>query len=325
MRQTNTNPMTVRASGRLHFGLLAFGAGVAREYDYGGVGVMVSPPQLVLRITESDAWMAKGRHAERVTQFASHWSVYHGQPSLPDCCIEVVDSPPMHRGLGTGTQLALSVAAGLNAWLGREAESPESLAASVNRGKRSAIGTHGFLQGGLLVDRGKRPGDRLGNLAERMALPETWRFVLLSPPDGEGLAGEDEQVAFARLPAVPREVTQTLIEELETRLVPAARGADFDRFGESLYRYGMAAGRCFAPCQGGPFASPLLAQWVAAIRSQGIRGVAQSSWGPTLFALLPSPVAAIQFTQNFCARFGLSPDQLVIAAVDNHGARLECE
>ncbi len=68
--------------------------------------------------------------------------------------------------------------------------------------------------------------------------------------------------------------------------VPGAASGNFVEFGESLYRYGYQAGMLFAKRQGGPYAGRRATELVDWIRGQGIRGVGQSSWGPTIFALL---------------------------------------
>ena len=69
-------------------------------------------------------------------------------------------------------------------------------------------------------------------------------------------------------------------------LIPAAFEADFSAFSEGLFRYGWLAGESFAYAQGDVFSHPQSRQRVFDLRRRGIAGVGQSSWGPTLFALL---------------------------------------
>ncbi|HEV3137234.1 MAG TPA: hypothetical protein VGZ26_05005, partial [Pirellulales bacterium] len=249
------------------------------------------------------------------------WPSHSLSAHLPACRIEVLSSPPEHVGLGTGTQLSLAVAAGLNAFLGRQPLEPAELAAWTGRGERSAIGTYGFAHGGLLVETGKAPGELLSPLHQRIDLPGAWRFVLICPRDQRGLSGEPEHRAFVELPPVPQETTAALLDEVFEQLLPAAVERNFERFGESLYRYGYLAGMCFAARQGGAFASPRAAKLVRTIRELGIRGVGQSSWGPTLFALVPSAAEAIVFSDRI--RQHLSADDTVLVAEPNNsGARI---
>ena len=125
-----------------------------------------------------------------------------------------------------------------------------------------------------------------------MELPDAWRFVLIRPDHQRGLSGEDELRAFRDLPAVPPETTERLWKEVRDELLPAARASDFERFSDSLYRFGYDAGMCFAARQGGPFAGADIEKLVAGIRQLGVRGVGQTSWGPTVFALTENEVAA---------------------------------
>ena len=198
-----------------------------------------------------------------------------------------------------GTQLALCVATLLDLFVNGQARPLQQLAESMGRGRRSSIGTHGFAQGGLLYERGKRADQTLAPLAERVQLPPGWRVVQICPRGEAGLWGEAENHAFRQLPPVPAQVTQQLVQEVQQRMLPAARGGQLEQFGESVFRFGVQAGNCFASRQGGPFASPLLEHWVTAIRRRGVHGVGQSSWGPTLFAFLGDEVSAQDFVQWF--------------------------
>jgi beta-RFAP synthase len=302
--------------------MFSFGDPARRQF--GGVGAMIERPGLQLRMASSDRWEATGPLAERALRFAHRWAVVRHHQARA-CRIEVLTAPPQHVGLGVGTQLALAVGAGLNAWVDEPPMSPAELTACMGRGQRSAVGTYGFFSGGLVIEAGRTEGDALAPLVERVPLPEDWRFVLLRPGEVEGLSGEDERSAFRDLPPVPEAVTRRLWGIAETRLAPAARQADFSAFAASVYDFGVEAGRCFAPRQGGVFASERLARWVAAIRSMGVAGVGQSSWGPTLFAVLPGQAAAESFVQEFQQRCGKEPLEWLITPPNNTGARIEVE
>lgn len=315
----SSGEVRVRAPSRLHFGLLSFGGG---GRQFGGVGVMIRQPGVRLRVAAAEAFEALGPHGDRVRQTARSWADHYQLPGLPPCVIEVTSAPPLHVGLGVGTQLGLAVAAGLSrVVLGRNPPATE-LAGSVGRGRRSAVGTHGFAAGGLIVDPGKTRDQLLAPLESRWPLPAAWRFVLVRPAEFRGLAGAAEQAAFDRLPAVPADVTEQLLEELYERMLPAVADADFEQFSESMYRFNWLAGNCFAGRQGGAYNGPLLERLVDRIRSCGIRGVGQSSWGPTLFVLLPSQEAAEWFRERVSELVEDVPLAAEIGEPDNDGARL---
>jgi beta-ribofuranosylaminobenzene 5'-phosphate synthase len=309
----------VTAPSRLHFGLLSFGQSGTRQF--GGAGLMVDQPGLRLRVSAASEFVAVGELSARATAVVEHWARLARLPRLPECRVEILESPGEHLGLGTGTQLALSVVAGIQAFRGGPPLVPTVLATLAGRGARSAIGTYGFCHGGLLVETGKLGKQLLAPLERRVEIPTAWRFVLVHASEQPGLSGADEHVAFDDLPPVPRATTARLLDELSQELLPAVVTADFERFAASLYRYGHTAGMCFAPKQGGPFASPRIAQLVEEIRQGGAAGVAQSSWGPTLFVAQPSAAAAAAFVASLQSL--LAPaDRVTIAEPNNLGARI---
>ena len=314
--------VAVTAPCRLHFGLLAFGGG--QERQYGGVGAMIDKPAIRLRISASNTLITSGPAAARVKQSALAWARFSGFADQPCCRIEVTSSSEQHSGLGIGTQLGLSVAAGLNAWHGFVQPSPAELAISVGRGLRSAVGTYGFAEGGLIVERGKLSHEPIAPLDCRLPLPERWRFVLIQPETGRGLSGSAEQQAFSRLPPVSDGVTAKLREEIRNEMVPAAANDDVNRFSESVYRYGRLAGLSFASVQGGPYNGAHLADLVEVVRSLGVAGVGQSSWGPTLFAILKDESQATNLADRLRDEPIARGAQLSICGADNCGARIEC-
>ena len=311
----------VVAPSRLHFGMFSFGR--AEERQFGGVGVMIERPGLQLVLTASDRFEAHGPLADRVEEFARRVSAAWSLAELPGCRIEVTSAPPQHVGLGVGTQLGLSVAAGLNTLLDRTALEIVELARSVGRGQRSAVGTHGFARGGMVVEAGKVTDVEISPQTGRALLPAEWRFVLVRAPAEIGLYGNDESQAFAALPPVPAETTDALCRLALLHLLPEAEAARFDKFSESLFRYGRLAGECFAAKQGGPFASPRLAGLVETIRGLGIRGVGQSSWGPTVFALLPDEHAANDFVERLRHEPDTDDLDVLVTAPNNTGAQVE--
>jgi len=310
----------VSAPSRLHFGLFSFGRRDGRQF--GGVGVMVERPAVRLRIVGSRRFGLTGPLAERAAEFGRRWADFCGTSDPLPCRIEIRSAALQHVGLGVGTQLGLSVAAGLNTFFGLPLPSPAELAISVGRGLRSAVGTYGFAEGGLVVERGKLPRELIAPLDMRLGLPERWRFVLIHPRAGRGLWGEEEQKAFEHLPAVPGEVTDELTEEVRDRMLPAAARGRFELFSESVYRYGRVAGMCFAEIQGGPYNGRRLTELVEQVRSMGVSGVGQSSWGPTLFAILPDQTAAEDFAANFAARIPDDDIELSITRASSRGATI---
>ena len=320
MQTVMLRTVRVIAPSRLHFGL--FGLAQKAGRMYGGVGVMIDRPVVELEIRPATGWSCGGILADRAAAFASRWAAFHDIRPLPECHLEVLRAPPNHVGLGVGTQLALSVAAGLDAFLHLPSSAPQELALSVGRGERSAIGTYGFVMGGLIVERGKLPGEPISPLDCRIDLPDDWRFVLLRPVGWHGLSGELEEDAMTGLPDVSQEITETLIAEARDHLIPAAATANFAEFAGSLYRYGNLAGSCFAARQGGPYNGTELTALIQWLRDRGYAGVGQSSWGPTLFATLPDQSSAEELAARLRQDLSQVALEISISRPDNRGAQV---
>lgn len=310
--------VVVTAPSRLHFGMFSFGVPTLRQF--GGVGVMIDQHQTELRITPSAGFEFHGADAERLRRTLEAVRATDWGRDLPPCRLELVASPPSHIGLGSGTQTALCVVAGLRAALRLPPLGAAELAAVAGRAKRSAVGLYGFLHGGLIVEAGRMPHDAVSPLAAQSDLPEAWRFVLIRPRGKAGLSGDAERTAFAELPPVAQPLTDELCRIALLDLLPSARTADFAGFADALYRFGHAAGQCFKSRQAGVYATDELAAVVARVREAGVAGVGQSSWGPTLFSLHPSLAAADRFLADCRSWPDYDRFDFTIAAPNRGGA-----
>jgi beta-RFAP synthase len=287
---------------------------------FGGAGVMLDQPAVELSVYRSARNQIGGFFAERSAQFVEAWRRYTGIREPVQ--LEVTKAPPEHVGLGLGTQLGMSVAAALDELFDRSDVAVEARAESVGRGLRSAVGAHGFHRGGLIVDGGKCDDEPLGKLSGQVELPHDWHVVLVRTKKHQGLAGTSEVQAFRQLSDSSNcgkfeELYATLFHEL----LPAARQGNFRLFGQAVYRYGLQAGEMFADSQGGPFLNDSVARFVEYCRSNGVHGVGQSSWGPTVFCWFDSKNAAEQFSSHLLtAKEPNLEAEISVSAVSRRGA-----
>lgn len=354
--------ISVQAFGRLHFGLLS-PEGDESGRAFGGVGLMMSQPDLCLHAEPSEFWSAEGPSAERALTFARRFeensSREENSSLFPPHRLRIQRTLPAHSGLGSGTQLALSVAKALALSWQLRCDLP-TLARRVGRGLRSALGIHGFEQGGFMVESGKRPltlpsppgggegetkvpsppGEGEGRVREavsplvaRQPFPELWRLVLAVPTGSSsissgaaGLHGLSEVAAFAQLkPGLDaRARTDSLCRLVLLGILPALGERDVEAFGSALYEFNVRVGEAFAPVQGGLYASSFVAEMVAFLRGLGIAGVAQSSWGPAVVAVVGDDERAERVAASLRRRFALSESEVWVSAACNHGARVKC-
>jgi beta-RFAP synthase len=214
---------------------------------------------------------------------------------------------------------ALATAAGL------ESEDAVDLAGRVGRGARSALGVHGFDRGGFLVEAGKRGEKGVAPLVVCCPFPEMWRVVVVLPPWGQGLHGEEERRAVKELGLrpPPPETTDRLCRLVLLGMLPALAEQDLNAFGEAVYEFNRRVGEMFRPVQRGIYAHPGIEEMVAFIREQGVAGVGQSSWGPGTFAILGGDAAAEELAGHLRRRFRLGREQVFSTRASDRGALVD--
>jgi len=310
--------VTVRASARLHFGMLDLRGALGRRF--GGMGAAVPEPSLLLEASPASELCAEGPEAERVLDFARRYLDAHGL--AVGASLRVLRALPAHAGLGSGTQLALATARALAELHGLPTDAAQ-LARAVGRAQRSAIGTWVFAGGGFVLEGGRRAGsDAPGPLLARLPVPEAWRCVLAVPRAAPGVSGDAEAAAFARLPPPPERDVERVAHLVLMQLLPALADGELAAFGEALTAVQQITGRWFAPAQGGAFAPGASAELVRRMAEWGAAGVGQSSWGPAVYGIVAGEDAAQALAARVRAATG--DDGLVFAGgFSNEGAKVE--
>ncbi len=312
-----TEQVRVRAAARLHFGVLDLRGVLGRRF--GGMGAAVPAPALQLEAERADGYHATGPDAERAVAFARRYGAAAGIPG--GARIRITHSMPAHSGLGSGTQLAMSVARALAA-LYDQPHDAATLARLVGRGARSGVGTWLFDRGGFVLEGGRREGAGLAPLLTRLPMPTSWRCVVAVPATAPGLSGDLEAEAFRTLPRPPEREVEHVAHLILMQLLPALVEEDLADFGAALAEAQHVTGNWFAATQGGPFAPGPTAQLIARFRDGGAAGVGQSSWGPAVYGLAGSDEAADRLAG--IAREQVGAAGLVVAgAFENRGALVQ--
>jgi beta-RFAP synthase len=305
----------VEAPARLHLGMLAVAGDGGRRF--GGLGVSVGRPAVVVEAERADELSAEGADAGRALAFARRAHAALGLEG--GARLRVVRAIPEHVGLGSGTKLALAVTQAMAALDARDIDAP-GLAAAAGRAARSAVGMWTFALGGLVVEGGRRPGvERPAPLLARHPMPDAWRAVLVVPGAEPGLSGAAEEEAFGGLVPAP-ERSAAIAQLVVTSLLPALVEGELEEFGAALTRIQELVGDSFAAAQGGRF-HPRAAPVVEALLRCGAAGAGQSSWGPTVYGVVGSEEAARGLARRIEGEVGAG--RVDVVAFDNHGARVE--
>lgn len=317
----------VEAPARLHFGMLDLRGALGRRF--GGIGVAIPTPSLLLEATPAEELSAEGPSAARAEEFARRFMEHHQLER--GAHIRIRRAIPSHAGLGSGTQLALGVARALAELYSLPTAAP-LLALAVGRARRSAIGTWIFEEGGFVLEGGRRKGSRNpAPLLARYELPSEWRYVVALPPGKEGMSGEKEAAAFARLPPPPERGVMRVSHLVLMALLPALVEKDLHAFGHALTEIQCINGRWFAPAQGSAFSPGLSTTLVDKMSEWGAAGVGQSSWGPAVYGIVGGDKAADALASRVreeiaqrAAEDGKSGDggEVYTGAFSNGGARV---
>jgi beta-ribofuranosylaminobenzene 5'-phosphate synthase len=329
------NPTTVilSAPSRLHLGLFPGPAG--QTSYFGGAGIMLTHPRTTIRFHPSRERKIHGVRAERAAVFADRWLASEGS-SIRSFDLNVIEAPPEHVGLGSGTQLALAVGVGLQLFLHTESDRVTHLvnrvtefdildvATKLGRAGRTVIGTRGFQLGGMVVDWGRDPKRPAAENYQRFPFPAEWPILLVTLPLTPGLHGQAEQVAFDEEIEKHAGLREEMLGLLREELMPAVERQDYARFAAAVFPFGCASGRIFEKVQGGLFCSPEVADLVTRFRRAGAEAVVQSSWGPTIGVVFPSTEAAAKIAAQILTN---SPEgtEVHVTTADNHGPRIETD
>ncbi len=307
--------VTVSCTARLHLGFFDLDGGLGRRF--GSIGLSLSGPVTSLIARRAETTRIAGPEKDRAARYVALMQERIGRPGGYD--VDIRQAMPPHAGLGSGTQIALAVAAALRRLHGL----PEDLrgdAAHLGRGARSGIGIGLFSQGGLVIDGGKGNLPGPPPLLVRVPVPATWRVLLVLDREREGLSGPRERAAFAALGPMDPAVSGAICRLVLMQALPALAEQDLAAFGAAVTAMQHHAGDYFAPSQGGRFTSPLVAAAMQALTEAGATGIGQSSWGPTGFAFAASENDARQFASVLEQQGMTKRLDLLICRVLNCGA-----
>jgi beta-ribofuranosylaminobenzene 5'-phosphate synthase len=279
-----SDSVTVSVPARLHLGFLDLNGGLGRRF--GGIGLAIN--QLGTRITIASSAHMQVDGPERERAYAC-LETMRGALALNDAYhLTVEETVPAHAGLGSGTQIALAVAAGVR----RLHALPLDVAGDavhLGRGGRSGIGVGLFERGGLVVDGGRGATDAPAPIICRLSVPESWGVLVVLDPSRRGLHGAAETEAFVALAPFPEEEAGRLCRLVLMKALPCLAERDLIGFSAAIAEVQSRLGDYYAPAQGGNrFTSPAVAAALALLAREGALGIGQSSWGPTGFAFAPS-------------------------------------
>ena len=302
----------VLAPARVHFGVLnPFGSAPGRKFVC--LGLAVREPRTVVEAEYPGRGEVVPDIPEVRDVLARLWSVY--EVDVDRVNVRVISHAPRHAGLGSTTQLKLSVGLCVLSLFGKSVDVVE-LAKVLGRGEVSGVGTYVFKHGGLVLDSGKL-SDEFPMLTLRLEFPEEWTIIIGVPRRARGPDEVREHELFAST-CEPELVYYAHFIVLN-KLLPAVIGKNFTEFVSALEELQITVGKMFSKVQGGVFRKET--ETVLEIfRSFGLRGIGQSSWGPAAYGFLEHYDEDL--VSRLCRELEKADAECIVTRSDNVGARV---
>lgn len=293
-RSPSPASVTVTVPARLHLGFLDLNGGLGRRF--GSIGLAINGLKTSITFNAASQLRVTGPENERVRGYLQ---VMQRALDIENTChVRIDEVVPAHAGLGSGTQIALAVAAGVRRLHGLPLD-VRGDAIRLERGARSGVGIGLFDHGGLVVDGGRGSLTTAAPVVSRMPFPEQWRILVVLDPHRQGVHGPDEREVFSKLAPSSDGQAAHLCRLVLMKALPALAECDIAGFGSAIKEMQMLIGDYFAAIQGGSrFSSPDVAAALAALEDEGAYGIGQSSWGPTGFAFAPSAEEANRLVES---------------------------
>jgi beta-ribofuranosylaminobenzene 5'-phosphate synthase len=288
-----TDTVIVTIPARLHLGFLDLNGSLGRRFGSIGLSITGLCTRVAFRrdLANRSAGDIPRTHVigpakERVLAHVDRMAKRLGVND--DHVVDVTEVVPAHAGLGSGTQLALAVAAGIRRLHGQPLD-VQGDALYLGRGGRSGAGMGLFHSGGLVVDGGSAKNGLPAPVVSQMPFPEPWRIIVVLDPARRGIHGAAEIDAFKQLPPFSDDEAGRLCRLVIMKMLPAVVEEDIASFGSAVTEIQSCVGGYFAPAQGGSaFTSPDVESVLSVLEGEGAAGIGQSSWGPTGFAFAAS-------------------------------------
>ncbi|MEM1634676.1 MAG: GHMP kinase [Thermosphaera sp.] len=301
----------ISAPARLHLGMINPFNRHLRLYT--SVGLAIDHPRTTVVVRRNRELSINGPRSfeirERIYPLVKKYSLQEG-------AVEVMESIPKHVGLGSTTQLLLSVAKGL--LIANEVEFDiEEVSSMLRVGEISGVGKYAFQYGGFIVDSGVK-NKSFPKLYMRLDFPEEWGFIVVVP-NGVGLTDDEEKRVFSQAFPVPVSLIHEASFHLFVEMIPSLKEKDHVGFAEGLEKFQLTVGKMFSEYQGGVF-STYSERAVHTLKKLGIRGVGQSSWGPAVYGFLPSIDEVDYIRQRILDQLNA---RVYVVRPDNKGAVVE--
>jgi beta-RFAP synthase len=271
---------TIDSPARLHLGFMELNDNNSRVF--GSIGLAITNFKLKQSIQFSkdfdvicDEKNIKLRIEEIIELFSKSYKI-------KKCRLTVSDFIPLHKGLGSGTQVSLCTGFLISSFNNLNL-SIENISKFLRRGQRSGVGVETFKSGGFIIDTGKLKG----SISPPQKLidikwPKDWQIILITSTNVSGFHGKKESSEFAKLTNVSSKFAKENCFNLLMKIIPGLLENDFNAFANGIQKIQENMSEIFYGNKNN-YSNQSISKIFKFVREKKYIGFGQSSWGPTGF------------------------------------------
>ncbi|MAI28907.1 MAG: hypothetical protein CMP38_01735 [Rickettsiales bacterium] len=272
--------LTIDSPARLHLGFMELNDSNPRVF--GSVGLAITNFKFKQTIQSNKDFdvictdkSIKLRIEEIIESFSKNYKIRK-------CKLTVTDFIPLHKGLGSGTQISLNTGFLLSSFNNLNL-SIENISRFLGRGQRSGVGVETFKSGGFIIDTGKQKS----SVSPPLKLidfkwPKNWHIILISHINFSGLHGKKELKEFRKLKNISSRFAKENCFSLLMKIIPGLLENDFYTFADGVQKIQENMSKIFYGNKNN-FSSQNVSKIFSFLRKKNYIGFGQSSWGPTGF------------------------------------------
>ena len=302
---------------RLHFGFLEINNNHPNN-SFGGIGLSIDKFNTKIKVIKNLKTKVKGKSLDKASFFLNTFC--KKKKIKPNFFLNVEKSSPQHIGLGSGTQLALSIGKAISNLSNLNLEI-EKIAKILNRSDRSNVGLINFKHGGFLID--LKIKNKFFTNIDKVFFPEEWKIILIKDSK-QGLHGKNERDAFKKIKNFSKINNIRSIDLVLSKIYPSLIENNFNEFSKAITKLQNIIGNYFNVFQGGIFSSPAVENVLNFLKKENVLGYGQTSWGPTGFSFFSNIKKAEQMKTKLKKRFSSCNNlEFIICSGKNSGADIQ--
>ena len=308
------NTIQIISPARLHFGFLEINNNQSDNL-LGGIGLSIDKFHTKITMKKNAKIKVKGKSLNKASLFLNTFC--RKREIKPNFFLNIEKSSPQHIGLGSGTQLALSIGKAISD-LNNLNLNIEKIGKILNRNYRSNVGLINFKYGGFLID--LKIKNKFFTSIDKVFFPEDWKIILIKDLK-QGLHGKSEIDAFKKIKKFPKKSNIRLTDLVLLKIYPSLIENNFNEFSKAITKLQNIMGSYFNVLQGGVFSSPTVSSVLRFLEKENVLGYGQTSWGPTGFSFFSNIKKAEQMKTKLKKRFSSCNNlEFIICSGKNSGA-----